>query len=54
MEVLTAEDIVGPIGERRLLMDNAQFFPLVKAFCDPPEIYCVLHEFFCDPPKSFA
>ena len=46
--VLTAEDIVGPIRERRLLMDNPQSFPLVKAFCDPPGSFA-----FCGSKNSF-
>ena len=42
----TAEDVVGSIGEFRLLMHNTKSFPLVKAFCDPPVIFApILYAF---------
>ena len=37
--VATVEEIVRPIGERRLLMDNTQTFPLVKALSDPSDTF---------------
>ena len=39
--VPTVEEIVGPIGERRLLMDNPQSFPLVKALSDPSDTFAL-------------